>query len=138
MKNRRKSREAALQILYQKDVMADRSTQIPEAFWTSNPCDQDAMEFAVSLVKGTIENLERLDSMIEKTSDNWIINRMGVVDRNILRMAVFEMTSDYDIPLKVTLDEAIEIAKKYGTGESSKFVNGVLDKIKNEIEISKN
>ncbi len=134
MRKRRKAREAVLQILYQKDMTDDQSSQVPKEFWEQNPCDEEVMEFANMLVKGTLEQIEEIDSIIEKSSDHWIVSRMGVVDRNILRLAVHEMTSGYDIPMKVTLDEAIDISKKFGTNESSKFINGVLDKIKKDIE----
>jgi N utilization substance protein B len=129
MKKRRKAREAVLQILYQKDMTGDKSPQIPDEYWRENPCPPDIMEFANALVKGTLENKQKIDSLIENNSENWLLSRMGVIDRNILRMAVYEMISGFDIPVKVTINEAIEIAKKFGTEDSSKFVNGVLDQI---------
>ncbi len=133
MKKRRKAREAILQILYQKDITGDTSLEISEEYWKELQNIQDVMEFANGLVKGTLENMDKIDSLIEKSSDNWVVSRMGVVDRNILRMAFYEMVADNGIPEKVTLDEAIEIAKKYGTEDSSKFINGVLDKIRKEV-----
>lgn len=134
MKKRRMAREVVLQILYQKDITGDTSPKIPDECWEEIRGMQDAMAFADSLVKGTLNNLAKIDPLIEKNSDNWLIGRMGVIDRNVLRMSVYEMATDNDIPTKVTLDEAIEITKKYGTEDSSKFINGVLDKIKKEIE----
>lgn len=130
MKKRRKAREAVLQILYQKDITDDKSPQAPEEFWIENPCLPDVMEFANLLVKGTLENLPKVDSLIENSSENWILSRMGVIDRNILRMAVYEMISGLDIPVKVILNEAIEIAKRFGTEDSPKFINGVLDQVR--------
>lgn len=134
MKKRRKAREAVLQILYQKDITDDKSTQVPDEFWMENPCPQDITEFASLLVKGTMENLQKIDSLIENSSENWILSRMGVIDRNILRMAVCEMISGLGIPVKVILNEAIEVAKKFGTEDSSKFINGVLDQVRKTLE----
>ncbi|MBI5184248.1 MAG: transcription antitermination factor NusB [Nitrospinae bacterium] len=134
MKKRRKAREAVLQILYQKDITDDKSPQVPEEFWMENPCLPDITEFAGLLVKGTMENLQKIDSLIENSSENWVLSRMGVIDRNILRMAVYEMISGLGIPVKVVLNEAIEIAKKFGTEDSSKFINGVLDHVRKNLE----
>ena len=134
MKKRRKAREAALQILYQKDMTGDWTPHIPEEYWEENPCDAEIMEFTAQLVQGTVKDLKKIDSLIEKSSENWLVSRMGVVDRNILRMAVHEMTAGYGVPVKVTLDEAIEISKRFGMEDSSKFINGVLNKIKEDME----
>jgi len=133
MLKRRKAREAALQILYQKDITGDRTPGIQEEHWKENPCGKDIVAFASQLVKGTLENLARVDSLIEQSSEHWIISRMGVIDRNVLRLAVYEMISDLGIPVKATLNEAIEIARKYGTEDSPKFINGVLDRIRKDL-----
>jgi N utilization substance protein B len=93
----------------------------------------DVEEFATDLVKGVRENLEEIDSLISTHSTNWKLTRMAAVDKNILRMAVFELKSRPDIPTKVAINEAVEIAKKFGSSESGAFVNGILDNIAQEI-----
>ena len=132
MRKRTLGRECALQILYQLELNKDDLPSVLSDFWSQNGIDADksVREFADSLVTGTRENIAKLDEVISKYADNWQISRMAVVDRNILRLATYEMLFVDDIPPKVSINEAIELAKKYGDIESSKFVNGVLDKIK--------
>lgn len=132
MRKRTLSRECALQILYQLEINKDDLPSVLADFWSQNGIDADTSvrEFADSLVTGTRENIAKLDEVISKCADNWQISRMAVVDRNILRLATYEMLFIEDIPPKVSINEAIELAKKYGDTESNKFVNGVLDKIK--------
>ena len=125
---RRKSREYALQMLYQYDV-SRQSAGLAEGFWADKEVPENIMEFAESIVDGVIENLDMIDDKIRLSASNWSIDRMAVVDRNILRMSVFELFYIKDIPVKVTLNEAIEIAKRFGEEESGSFVNGILDRI---------
>ena len=125
---RRKSREYALQMLYQYDV-SHQSAGLAEGFWADKEAPENIMEFADSIVDGVIENLDMIDDKIRLSASNWSIDRMAVVDRNILRMAVFELFYIKDIPVKVTINEAIEIAKRFGEEESGSFVNGILDRI---------
>lgn len=125
---RRKSREYALQMLYQYDV-SHQSAGLAEGFWADKEVPENIMEFADSIVDGVIENLDMIDDKIRLSASNWSIDRMAVVDRNILRMAVFELFYIKDIPVKVTINEAIEIAKRFGEEESGSFVNGILDRI---------
>jgi N utilization substance protein B len=101
-------------------------------FWSIEKADDDVKDFANSLVKGTYENLARIDGLISKYAEHWEIKRMAVIDRNILRMGIFELLYMDDIPPKVSINEAIELAKKYGDIDSGKFVNGILDKVKKE------
>jgi len=86
-------------------------------------------EFATKIFKGTVENLEKIDGMIVQQADNWRIERMAVVDRNLIRMAIYEFLYENDTPKLVIIDEAIEIAKRFGTQKSSQFINGILDGI---------
>jgi len=134
MKKRRRARELALMLLYQIDILkANKETieEIIECFWKENPWEEKSIkDFTNLIVKQVMYNLEIIDKEIAKTSTNWKIDRMGYIDRNILRMATAEIMFMVDIPPLVTIDEAIELAKKYGTDESSRFVNGVLHKIK--------
>ena len=125
---RRKSREYALQMLYQYDVR-HQSAGLADGFWEDKEVLDNIMEFANNLVDGVIKNLDKIDDKIRLSASNWSIDRMAVVDRNILRMSVFELFYIQDIPVKVTINEAIEIAKRFGEGESGSFVNGILDRI---------
>lgn len=125
---RRKSREYALQMLYQYDV-SHQSAGLADGFWEDKEVLENIMEFANNLVDGVIKNLDKIDDKIRLSASNWSIDRMAVVDRNILRMSIFELFYIQDIPVKVTINEAIEIAKRFGEGESGSFVNGILDRI---------
>lgn len=125
---RRKAREFALQMLYQYDIRQD-SEHLIEGFWESKDVPEAIKEFANRIVEGVIKNLPTIDGKIDQSAKNWSIDRMAVVDRNILRMAAYELLFIMDIPVKVTINEAIEIAKKYGEEDSSSFVNGILDRI---------
>lgn len=129
MGTRRKSREHALQILYQKEFSGQTLKEILAHFWVDHPTEDKS--FTETLVEGTLRNLLEIDGLIEKASTNWKMTRMASVDRNLLRMASFELIYLHEIPNSVTLNEAIEIAKLYGTEESSSFINGILDKIAN-------
>lgn len=135
MKNRRKAREYALQILYQWDLSNEQAginKITPEDFWKFNPSTEEIKKFAITLVEGVWKTLPDLDAEISKYAEHWSIDRMPVVDRNILRFALYELLYIPDIPSKVTINEAIDIAKKYGTEKSGTFVNAILDKIARE------
>jgi N utilization substance protein B len=130
---RRKAREHALQLLFQLDVRKDKpSAAILKHFWAEYNPDEEIKAFAEELVKGTYKHLSGIDSLIRKCAKNWSLDRMAVVDRNVLRMAVYEILHRMEIPSSVTINEAIEIAKKYGTDESGAFVNGILDRVARE------
>ena len=131
---RRDGREAAIQFLYQVDV--HRPGNIEEAraaFWKQNDEPQNVRDFADDLLRGVLEKLPEVDVKIRKLADNWDFERLAVVDRNILRLAVYEMLFRPEIPPVVSINEAIEIAKKFSTAESGKFVNGLLDRVKKEL-----
>jgi N utilization substance protein B len=134
MTRRRKAREVALQFLYQLDLQGERDpgTQATE-FWTRHPLDDDAREFADELVRGTKATQEKIDDVITRFAEHWDLERMAAVDRNILRLAVYELGWRTETPPKVVINEAIEIAKKFGTAESSRFVNGILDRVHREL-----
>jgi len=127
---RRLSREYALQILYAIDVCKLEAEEAQESFWKEHKSGKKVLEFATTLVEGTVKNLSQIDSLIIKYARNWDIHRMVSIDRNILRQATFEILYLLDIPINVIINEAVEVAKKYSTEESGKFVNGILDKIK--------
>ena len=137
------SREVALQILYRYDAAKMGGQIIPSTsieiasdlnkHFEHFQVSQTAREFASQLVAGTLLNAARLDQLLEKHASNWKVSRMSLIDRNLLRMAAFELLNpSSDIPPKVTLDEAIELAKQFGTTDSASFVNGVLDSLQKE------
>ncbi len=132
MRKRTKAREAALQILYQIEMTQDPHEKARQVYWENNPADSEIREFADQLVIGVIQHREPIDQWITKCADNWDITRMAAVDKNILRLASYELLYTEEIPPKVAINEAVELAKKYGDTDSSKFVNGVLDKIHKE------
>jgi len=130
MRKRTKARECALKILYAVDVTKESSRKCVDIFWQNNEkVGSQVKTFANSLVLGVAQNSEIIDKVISAYTTNWQLKRMAVIDRNILRFATYELLFAADIPPKVSINEAIDIAKKYGDTESGKFVNGVLDKI---------
>jgi len=131
MRKRTRSRELALQILYQADLREGELKKILPDFWKDNPVPDDVSEFTERLVHGTLTHKKLIDKKIQKYAENWTLERMAVIDRNILRMASFEMLYMDDVPPKVSINEAVDIAKKYGDEQSGSFVNGILDKILN-------
>jgi N utilization substance protein B len=145
---RRDGREASVQFLYQQEIL--RRDDVPQAldeFWRlcraddretarldrMRHYDQGARAFAGSLVKGVVENLGAIDLKIRELSEHWDLDRIAAVDRAILRVAVYEMLFRAEIPPVVTINEAIEIAKRYSTEESGRFVNGLLDRLRSEL-----
>lgn len=132
MGNRRKARENALQLLYEMEFAAERpsKTQRWETFAEDGMVEAgESRVFAEELVQGVKDNEAAIDECIRGASTNWKLERMALVDRNILRMATYELLYREEIPRKVSLNEAIEIAKRFGTEDSSAFINGILDKI---------
>jgi len=130
---RRRSREYALQLLFQSEFAGENQELLPpEPFPANEKEEKELKKFADELVSGTLGNIEEIDRAIQKAAENWEVKRMAAVDRNILRFAVFEILFRKDIPSAVTINEALEIAKKYSTLESAAFINGLLDKIARE------
>lgn len=127
---RRAGRELALQILYARDAGKLDLREVLRGFREGIPADENIREFAEELVKGVMQNQEEIDGAIKTCSKNWALGRMPKVDLNIMRLAAFELLFRADIPKKVSINEAIEIAKKYGDKESPAFVNGILDELK--------
>ena len=135
---RRKGREAAFQLMYQVDVSGTELSVAEGEFWSQMGVPKDARDFASSLVEGVVEKLEEIDDLISSHSHNWKIHRMNSVDRNVLRLGVFELVHCRETPTKVIINEAIEIGKKFGTSDSSAFINGILDKISKNIREDEN
>ena len=134
MSTRRRAREIALQVLYQLDLDPEDPKKVLERHWENFRPSEQAREFCARLVEGVLQNLGEIDRLVEANSENWTLKRMAVVDRNILRLAVFELRFCPDIPFKATLNEAVELAKKFGADDSSAFINGVLDRIHTVLE----
>ncbi|MGH7220064.1 MAG: transcription antitermination factor NusB [Nitrospiraceae bacterium] len=128
MGSRRQAREHALQILFQYDIHGRPGLWL-DVFWEKNEATDEVKAFAEQLVAGVLEKKKELDALIGKYATNWKISRMPIVDRNILRAGVFELLWMDDVPAKVTVIEAIELAKSFGDDDASKFVNGILDKV---------
>lgn len=161
MRPRREAREKTIQFLFQHDL--NRTTNLTEAldrFWASQSGPQEDVaevsqpapetepqvpsdgptvdtspvrKFADPLITGVIEHLENIDGVIKKNARNWDINRMAVVDRNVLRLAIYEMLYRDDIPPVVSINEAVDISKRFSTEDSGRFVNGILDRIKQDL-----
>jgi transcription antitermination factor NusB len=130
MRKRTLARECALKILYQSEINRREINAAAQHFWSErDDTDVTVKEFSDRLTNGTQEHLDMIDEKITQYATNWQIKRMAIIDRNILRLGVFELLFAPDIPPKVTINEAVDLAKKFGDLESSKFVNGILDKI---------
>jgi transcription antitermination protein NusB len=136
MGTRRESRELALQFLYQHDANPKDSSLLPQeitSFWKIQEVPPAAKKFAEQLIRGVIEHRDAVDIKIKAFAQNWDFHRIAVVDRNILRLAIYELLFRDDIPPVVSINEAIELAKKFSTEDSGRFVNGVLDRVKKDL-----
>jgi len=129
MGTRRRGRECALQLMYMWEYHREGRFDT-NAFWVELPQEEKATRvFAERLIEGVTQNLDHIDTLIKEASTNWRLDRMANVDRNILRLATWELENVAETPLKVVLNEAIELSKRFGSEDSSAFVNGVLDRI---------
>ena len=133
MGKRRSSRELALKFLYQFELNGGDLDEQIKLFLERNSSQEDVANFMKELVVSLIDKMEEIDEIIQKFSDHWILDRMTVIDRNILRMGACELLFNFSTPPKVVINEAIDIAKKYGNEDSPDFINGILDKVYNEI-----
>lgn len=135
MGNRRYSRELVIQFLYLTEMNEGEVENQLKAFWENNSCEEEGVQsFTEDILKDIFDHKEEIDARLEKYSDNWTLSRMAVIDRNLLRMAASELMYSKTVPPKVAIDEAVEIAKKYGTADSPNFINGVLDRILKELK----
>ncbi len=126
---RRKAREVALQTLYEIDTSRHRAEEVLNRILFDQEIAEEGAIFARNLVTGVIANMESIDENIKVYAPAWPIEQISVIDRNILRLAIFEIIIDNEVPVKVAINEAIELAKSFGTDNSSKFVNGVLGSV---------
>jgi N utilization substance protein B len=135
MGNRRFSRELVIQFLYLTEMNEGEFENQLKAFWENNSCEEEGVQaFAEDILNDIFDHKKEIDAMLEKYSDNWTLSRMAVIDRNLLRMAASELMYSKTVPPKVAIDEAVEIAKKFGTADSPNFINGVLDRILKELK----
>ena len=134
MGSRRKAREVALQVLYLCEFDAGQAESALNHFWRPGELDERDLQFTRRIVQGVLANREAIDSYIVDSSEHWRLDRMAMVDRNILRLAVYEFLFMEQTPKKVIINEAIEIAKRFSTEESTQFINGVLDSIRKRVE----
>ncbi|MDT4955530.1 MAG: transcription antitermination protein NusB [Acidobacteriota bacterium] len=136
MGSRRKARECALQMLFAADVSETRADELVRTYWAElgdADVEEPAREFATRLATGTLAHLTSLDERIKSRAEHWRISRMAVVDRNILRLAVYEFLYE-PTPRTVAINEALEIARRFSTYEATQFINGILDAIKRDLD----
>jgi len=134
MGTRRKARELAMQALFYMDMRSDFSEETFGRFCANFAPKPDVRPFFLRLVRGVLRSQTELDALIERFSENWSLGRMSGVDRNVMRIAVYEMVCCRDIPAKVSINEAVDIGKKFGTEESGAFINGIVDSIRAAVE----
>ena len=133
MGKRRSSRELALKFLYQAELNRGNIDEQMKLFLERNSSQDEVEAFMKKLVRSIFKQIKEIDEIIQKFSDNWVLDRMTVIDRNILRMGTCELLFNFSTPPKVAINEAVDIAKKYGNEDSPEFINGILDKIYKEI-----
>ena len=131
---RRKARAAALQILFQMDMRNKKLEEVIPYFEIPKEWDEDTLSFFFRLVQGVENKKKEIDEVLSQASEEWPLYRMANVDRNILRLAIFEIVFLPDVPVSVAINEAVELGKKYGTEESGKFINGVLGQLVKNLE----
>jgi len=127
------ARECALQMLYEMEVGRHTAEEVSRGFWSIRAQPERVQAFATRLFEGTVGRIAEIDGLVQEHTKHWKMKRLAAVDRNILRLAVYEILSGSDTPRTVVINEALEIAKKYSTQDSAQFVNGVLDSIKNDL-----
>lgn len=130
---RTSGREAALQMLFALEATSETPDTVIHRFWRELPGDAEGREYADQVLRSTWGTLSETDERIRKASTNWRLERMARVDRNVLRLGAWELAHMLDVPRAVIIDEAVELAKRYGTAESGSFVNGVLDRIASDL-----
>jgi N utilization substance protein B len=133
MATRRRGREAALQLLYALEVTQTDVSAVLHTAWAQAMMAEETRGFTMALVQGVLVHRDEIDGLIQEWSAHWSLERIALVERSILRFAIYELLYMPDIPPNVTINEAIEVAKKYGSGEAAAFINGILDRIKHEV-----
>ena len=133
---RHKARECALQMLFAFDLVKNNAETLVPSYWDElgdTALDDTTRDFANTLVKGTLARIDDIDNVIRQRADHWRIERMAIVDRNVLRLAVFEFVH-HDTPATVAINEAVEIARRFSTYEATQFINGILDAIRGDVD----
>ncbi|MGD2245764.1 MAG: transcription antitermination factor NusB [Candidatus Aminicenantes bacterium] len=138
MGRRRKAREATIQILFQLEFNEGTLEEILNQYWKSKKAEKEVREYSSWLVKNILKHKDDLDRIIQSKSEHWRLSRMAVIDRNILRMAVFELIHKENLAPAIVINEAIEVAKKYSSVQSANFINGILDAVNKAYEREKN
>ncbi|MBX9679308.1 MAG: transcription antitermination factor NusB [Gemmataceae bacterium] len=132
MTRRTRAREVALQLLFQRDLQPGVTRLQVDAFAKERLSDEPSVAFCIKLYDGVIERQAEIDQRLAGAAENWRVSRMAAVDRNLLRLSAFELLYDPETPAPVVIDEAVELARRFGAGESSAFVNGILDRLKRD------
>lgn len=137
MGKRRKAREETLRILYRLEFDNREPDEILQHYWKSRRTDRETRDYSTWLTKGITSHQDEIDSLIQSTSEHWRLSRMAVIDRNVLRMAIYELLFEKDIAPAIVINEAIEIARRYSGDESAVFVNGILDAVRKNLDKTK-
>jgi len=137
MGKRRKARESTLKILFQLEFNDSQPENISDSFWQHRRVSSEIKEYCLWLLKGILSHRESIDRLIQSVSQHWRLDRMALVDRNVMRIAVYELLYEENIAPAIIIDEAIEIARKYSSDEAATFVNGILDAVRKKIEKNK-
>jgi len=137
--SRRKAREVAVQMLYQWEVARDPMDDVVRTFWTHGPAAaelmaEDLRAFAITLARGVASSVAEIDPLITEAAEHWRIERMNVLDRLILRLAIYEFLHEPDTPSRVVINEALELARTFSTDDSVRFINGVLDAVRKTLQ----
>ena len=133
MKTRRRARRVTLETLYEYDIADHPPGEVLQRRIEENPMEKTGVEFASKLIQGVIAHQEEMDTLIARYAPEWPLDQMAVIDRNILRMAIFEFLIDGETPVKVAINEAVELAKTYGSDSAPRFINGVLGTLADQI-----
>lgn len=132
MTRRSRAREVALQLLFQRDLQPRVTRAEVDAFAKERLAEAGSVAFCMKLYEGVLEKQAEIDQRLAAAAENWRVSRMAAVDRNLLRLSAFELMFDRDTPPAVVIDEAVELARRFGSTESSGFVNGILDRLKRD------
>ncbi len=133
MKARRRARRIALETLYEYDIVAHPPGAVLQQRLEDNPMESSSAKFASQLIVGVVENQDDMDVLISRSAPEWPLDQMAVIDRNILRMAIYEFLINGETPVKVAINEAVELAKTYGSDSAPRFINGVLGTLADQI-----
>ena len=134
MSTRREAREWAVQLLFQLDMNPCDVEKALTDFWSDKETDERSREFMENIVRGVLLNIDKIDAKLKECAEHWDLPRMVVVDRNVMRIAIYEMLFCEEVPQVVSINEAVDIAKYFGSSESGKFVNGILDRVRKGLD----